>query len=357
MAYNFSLHYAAADALFITLDVDRNGTLTVDELQRGLSNGTTEKFDMDTCALLISIVDKEGVKKINILQFRILYSYLEGWRRSFYRVDRNRSGTVDVREFKECICNMGYNISDTSILIFFQKFARKRRLHLFFDDFIRAVMTLQILTESFKVKDIARQGIITLSFEEFLMIVGQSGMISTMSYNFALHYPAADALFLALDRDRNGFLTMDELQRGLSNGTIDRFDMDTCSLLVSIVDREGSKRVNMGQFRILFSYIEGWRRAFNRVDTNRNGCVEVNEFKQILLYMGYRISDPSILMFIQKFARKRYLGLLFDDFIRAVITLQILTEAFKVKDVAHQGMITLNYEEFLLILGQSGICR
>uniref|UniRef100_A0A0K0FB73 Programmed cell death protein 6 (inferred by orthology to a human protein) n=1 Tax=Strongyloides venezuelensis TaxID=75913 RepID=A0A0K0FB73_STRVS len=178
-----------------------------------------------------------------------------------------------------------------------------------------------------------------------------------MAYNFNVHYAAADALFIILDRDRSGFITMDEFQRGIFNGTTERFDMDTISLLFSIVDRDGLKKLNMLQFRIAFSYVEGWRRAFHRVDRNRSGTVEVTEFKEILLYMGYRISDASILLFITRFARKRYMTLFMDDFIRAVITLQILTEAFRVKDIGHQGFIQLNYEEFLLIVGQSGLVR
>uniref|UniRef100_A0A0K0EPP2 EF-hand domain-containing protein n=1 Tax=Strongyloides stercoralis TaxID=6248 RepID=A0A0K0EPP2_STRER len=178
-----------------------------------------------------------------------------------------------------------------------------------------------------------------------------------MSYNFSVHYAAADALFFALDRDRSGFITMDEFQRGIFNGTRQRFDFDTISLLFAMVDLNGQKKLTISQFRTVYAYVEGWKVAFARVDRDRSGAVEARELKEILFYMGYRISDASILLLLNKFARKRPMALFLDDFIRAVITLQILTEAFKVKDVTHQGFIQLSYEEFLLIVGQSGICR
>ncbi|CEF63908.1 Programmed cell death protein 6 [Strongyloides ratti] len=178
-----------------------------------------------------------------------------------------------------------------------------------------------------------------------------------MAYNYSIHYAAADAFFLILDRNRSGTISMDEFQRGMSNGTTERFDMDTVSLLFAMIDREGHKKLNMSQFRVVFSFVEAWKRAFHAVDRDRSGAIEVREFKELLYHMGYKISDASIMLFVNKFARKRPMTLFFDDFIRSVISLQLLTDAFKVKDIGKQGFIQLSYEEFLLILGQSGICR
>ncbi|VDL68542.1 unnamed protein product [Nippostrongylus brasiliensis] len=57
--------------IFTSVDKDRSGQISVDELQRALSNGTWNPFNPETCRLMIGMFDSNGDGAINFNEFQI----------------------------------------------------------------------------------------------------------------------------------------------------------------------------------------------------------------------------------------------------------------------------------------------
>lgn len=172
--------------------------------------------------------------------------------------------------------------------------------------------------------------------------------------------PGADpqlwSWFSAVDTDRSGAITVQELQSALLNGDWTRFDLDTVKMLMSIFDIDRSGTISFTEFVGLWKYISDWQNVFRHFDRDRSGSIEGSELSEALRSFGYTLS-PSLLTLIEK----KYAsgpatgygpppGITFDRFVRACVLVRTVTEAFQRHDSDRDGWIQLNYEQFMTIV-------
>jgi Ca2+-binding EF-hand superfamily protein len=62
------------------------------------------------------------------------------------------------------------------------------------------------------------------------------------------------------------------------------------------------------------------------------------------------LQDSFFDMLITKFDRQGRKVIYFDDFIQCCVTLHILTSAFKQHDTDLDGVVTITYEQFLMMV-------
>lgn len=154
-------------------------------------------------------------------------------------------------------------------------------------------------------------------------------------------------VFQRVDKDKSGYITADELQQALSNGTWSAFNAETIRLLIGMFDSENRGTVSIEDFGALWKYITDWQNCFSAFDSNRSGNIDRNELKTALISFGYRLSDDVIDMLVQKFDRFGQGNILFDDFIQCCVVVQTLTNTFRWHDTDMNGVITIDYEQFL----------
>lgn len=109
--------------------------------------------------------------------------------------------------------------------------------------------------------------------------------------------------------------------------------------------------------------------VFRRYDLDGSGTIDKYELKTALssfgeflkfffLFLffflsfssGYRLSDQFYDLLIRKFDRTGRGTVAFDDFIQACVSIETLTNAFRVRDHRRIGQITIDYEEFLTLV-------
>uniref|UniRef100_A0A1Q3FH63 Programmed cell death protein 6 n=1 Tax=Culex tarsalis TaxID=7177 RepID=A0A1Q3FH63_CULTA len=154
-------------------------------------------------------------------------------------------------------------------------------------------------------------------------------------------------IFQKVDRDRSGFISQDELQQALSNGTWNPFNPETVRLMIGMFDRSNRGVVNFQDFGALWKYVTDWQNCFRSFDTDNSGNIDKNELKSALTAFGYRLSDGLYDTLIRKFDRYGNGTILFDDFIQCCVILYTLTSAFRQYDTDQDGVITIHYEQFL----------
>lgn len=161
---------------FRMADTSHSGKLDFSELMHALKNDANSNFKPETCRMMISMFDREGDSQINPYEFEALWNYLSQWRQTFNSFDADRSGQIDKQELANALRTMGYRLSDTFIQVAMAKFDHDKTGNLRFDDFIRLCCILNSLTTQFAAHDPQRQGRITVSYEEFLMMVCTSSL-------------------------------------------------------------------------------------------------------------------------------------------------------------------------------------
>ncbi|KAF2904346.1 hypothetical protein ILUMI_01830 [Ignelater luminosus] len=154
-------------------------------------------------------------------------------------------------------------------------------------------------------------------------------------------------VFTRIDKDRSGYISADELQVALSNGSWSPFNPETVRLMIGMFDRHNRGGINFEDFGALWKYVTEWQRCFRSFDRDNSGNIDKQELHTALQSFGYRLSDPLVTTLVRKFDRHGFGTILFDDFIQCCVVLHTLTAAFRQYDTDQDGVITIHYEQFL----------
>ncbi|XP_011270782.1 sorcin, variant [Capsaspora owczarzaki ATCC 30864] len=164
----------AVDPLFgyFSAVAGRDGQISPEELQRclqgaGYGNGW-ETFSLETCRLMIGMLDRDGNFQMGFEEFKELWNSLNQWKHTYYTVDRDRSGTVNEQELHQAIRTYGYNLSPEAFRVVFKRYARREQTIITFDDFIAVSVRLRCLSENFRRRDTHQNGTAMLSYDEFI---------------------------------------------------------------------------------------------------------------------------------------------------------------------------------------------
>ncbi|XP_017778603.1 PREDICTED: programmed cell death protein 6-like isoform X2 [Nicrophorus vespilloides] len=133
----------------------------------------------------------------------------------------------------------------------------------------------------------------------------------------------------------------------LSNGTWSPFNPETVRLMIGMFDKQNQGQVNFDDFAALWKYVTDWQNCFRSFDRDNSGNIDKNELQTALTTFGYRLSESLVETMVRKFDRQGNGTILFDDFIQCCIVLHTLTSAFRQHDADGDGVITIQYEQFL----------
>lgn len=161
-----------------------------------------KKLTIISLELLLAMFDTQNAGSVDIHQFNKMFEYINQWLNIFKTYDRNGSGLIDDQELNQgqfdainfflffyfffffllnililnvCLCSilafsqMGFNFSPN-----FTKSLTTRsndRKEVSVDEFIVLCITIQRLTEAFRVRDAQHNGVISIGFEDFLNVV------------------------------------------------------------------------------------------------------------------------------------------------------------------------------------------
>ena len=101
-------------------------------------------------------------------EFQQLWAYINQWKGVFDRYDKDRSGNIDANELYTAYNEMGFRVSPAFCQLVVTRFDRLAKRNLKFDDFIQSCVMLRSLTDAFRTRDTNLNGIIQVSYEDFM---------------------------------------------------------------------------------------------------------------------------------------------------------------------------------------------
>ncbi|XP_041799361.1 sorcin-like isoform X1 [Chelmon rostratus] len=150
----------------------QDGQISADELQRCLTQsgiaGSYKPFSMDTCRLMISMLDRDMSGTMGFNEFKELCQILNGWKSTFASYDRDRSGTVEGPELQHAITSMGYNLSPQAMNVIMKRNSTNGRIA--FDDFMSVCIRLRALTDQFRRRDTSQSGQAMFQYDDFIQV-------------------------------------------------------------------------------------------------------------------------------------------------------------------------------------------
>ncbi|XP_065053247.1 sorcin-like isoform X2 [Rhopilema esculentum] len=142
------------------------------ELQRCLTQsgiaGTYQMFSLETCRIMISMLDRDYSGKMGFNEFKELWTCLNQWRGTFYQYDSDRSGTVEPHELHRAIQSWGYNLSPQALNITVKRYSTDSRIS--FDNFIAIAVRLRLMTDHFRRRDATQTGHAQFTYDDFIQV-------------------------------------------------------------------------------------------------------------------------------------------------------------------------------------------
>lgn len=169
----YSDSYSPADDsmwTYFTAVAGQDGEVDAEELQRCLTqsgiSGSYAPFSLETCRIMIAMLDRDYTGKMGFNEFKELWAALNAWKQNFMTIDQDQSGTVEHHELSQAIALMGYRLSPQTLAAIVRRYSKNGRI--FFDDYVACCVKLRALTDFFRRRDHLQQGIVNFMYEDFL---------------------------------------------------------------------------------------------------------------------------------------------------------------------------------------------
>ncbi|CAL8317904.1 unnamed protein product [Merluccius merluccius] len=129
----------------------------------------TEGFSLETCRSMIALMDTDGTGKLNLQEFKHLWSKIKQWQLIFIRYDQDKSCTISSFEMRNAVNDAGFHLNKQLYDILAMRYADEH-LNIDFDSFICCFVRLEGMFRAFNAFDKDGDGVIKLNVLEWLQL-------------------------------------------------------------------------------------------------------------------------------------------------------------------------------------------
>nr|XP_019968053.1 PREDICTED: calpain-1 catalytic subunit-like [Paralichthys olivaceus] len=127
----------------------------------------------------------------------------------------------------------------------------------------------------------------------------------------------------------------------------DGFSMESCRAMAGLMDKDGSARLGLIEFQILWNKIRKWLGIFREFDLDKSGCMSSYEMRLALENGGFKLNNKLYQMLIARYADNEVID--FDNFTCCVVKLEAMFKTFQELNKDGTGQVELNVTEWLIL--------
>uniref|UniRef100_A0A8C4KAJ7 Calpain-2 catalytic subunit n=1 Tax=Dromaius novaehollandiae TaxID=8790 RepID=A0A8C4KAJ7_DRONO len=121
----------------------------------------------------------------------------------------------------------------------------------------------------------------------------------------------------------------------------DGFSIETCKIMVDLLDNDGSGKLGLKEFHTLWTKIQKYQKIYREIDVDRSGTMNSYEMRRALEAAGFKLNCQLHQVIVARFADEELI-IDFDNFVRCLIRLETLFKMFRKLDTEKTGEIELN---------------
>ncbi|XP_068183431.1 calpain-2 catalytic subunit-like [Antennarius striatus] len=126
----------------------------------------------------------------------------------------------------------------------------------------------------------------------------------------------------------------------------DGFSLETCRLIVSLLDKDESAKLGLMEFHVLWNKIQRYLNIFRKHDSDNSGTMSSHEMRHAAAEAGFNINSGVLQAIVNRYADTQY-AIDFDNFVGCLIKLEMLFKMFKLLEVGDSGKIELDMQKWL----------
>ncbi|KAM9420694.1 calpain-3b isoform 1-T1 [Salvelinus alpinus] len=129
----------------------------------------TDGFSLESCRSMIALMDTDGTGKLNLQEFKHLWSKIKTWQLIFKKYDKDKSSTISSFEMRNAVNDAGFRLNNQLYDIITMRYADEH-LNIDFDSFICCFVRLEGMFRTFHAFDKNGDGTIKLNVLEWLQL-------------------------------------------------------------------------------------------------------------------------------------------------------------------------------------------
>ncbi|XP_041920909.1 calpain-2 catalytic subunit-like [Alosa sapidissima] len=144
-----------------------------------------------------------------------------------------------------------------------------------------------------------------------------------------------------------------ELQRILNKVVAKRsdiktsgFSLATCRNMVNLLDKDGSGKLGLVEFKILWTKIQKYLDYYRERDADKTGCMSSAEMRMAVEDAGFSLNNPMHQVLVARYSDTN-LSIDFDNFVCCLVRLESLFKTFKTLDKDDSETVELTLFEWL----------
>ncbi|XP_036984231.2 calpain-2 catalytic subunit [Artibeus jamaicensis] len=126
----------------------------------------------------------------------------------------------------------------------------------------------------------------------------------------------------------------------------DGFSIETCKIMVDMLDSDGSGKLGLKEFYVLWTKIQQYQRIYREIDVDKSGTMNSYEMRKALEEAGFKLPCQLHQVIVARFADDDLI-IDFDNFVRCLVRLETLFRIFKQLDPENTGTISLDLISWL----------
>ncbi|KTG48026.1 hypothetical protein cypCar_00004176 [Cyprinus carpio] len=127
----------------------------------------------------------------------------------------------------------------------------------------------------------------------------------------------------------------------------DGFSMESCRTMVNLLDKDGSARLGLVEFQILWNKVRKLLGIFREFDIDKSGTMSSYEMRLAVESAGFKLNNRLNQILVARYAENEVID--FDNFVCCLIKLEAMFRSFQQLDRDGTGTAEMNLSEWLFM--------
>uniref|UniRef100_A0A673HY44 Calpain-2 catalytic subunit-like n=1 Tax=Sinocyclocheilus rhinocerous TaxID=307959 RepID=A0A673HY44_9TELE len=124
----------------------------------------------------------------------------------------------------------------------------------------------------------------------------------------------------------------------------DGFSLETCRIMVNLMDDSGNGKLGLGEFATLWKKIQRYLGIYKKNDMDNSGTISTPEMRLALKEAGFTLNNTIFQLLVARYAETD-MTLDFDNYVACLMRLEMMFRVFKKLDPHQSGFVELDFQQ------------